>query len=161
MININLKIIQPDDQETLKLIASWYLKEWNIPTETTIKRLQTITADKEQFQVLMTLDGTPTSTGGLYDHVGLLDKEPRLKIHKKWLALIYTLPDKRGKGYGALICKFIQDHSKNLGLNKIHLFTDTAERLYKRLGWTEIEKITISDRNIVIMTKDLLNDNGK
>lgn len=107
----------------------------------------------------MTLDGTPVSTGGLYDHVGLLDKVPGLKIHKKWLALIYTIPDKRSKGYGALICKFIQDHAKNLGLNKIHLFTDTAEHLYKRLGWTEIEKITISDRNIVIMTKDLLSDN--
>ena len=161
MINIKFHIIQPDDLETLKLIADWYLKEWNIPTDITIKRLQTITADKEQFQVLMTLDGIPISTGGLYDHVGLLDKEPRFKIHKKWLALIYTTPDKRGQGYGALICKFIQDHSKNLGLSKIHLFTDTAERLYKRLGWIEIEKITISDRNIVIMTKDLLNDNRK
>jgi len=159
MINIKFHIIQPDDLETLKLIADWYLKQWNIPADVTIKRLQTITADKEQFQVLMTLDGSPVSTGGLYDHVGLLDKVPRLKIHKKWLALIYTIPDKRSKGYGALICKFIQDHAKNLGLNKIHLFTDTAEHLYKRLGWTEIEKMTISDRNIVIMTKDLLSDN--
>lgn len=149
MINIKFEIIQPCDLETLTLIADWYLKEWNISIETTIKRLQTITADKKQFQVLMTIDGIPVSTGGLYDHVALLDKEPRLKIHKKWLALIYTTPDKRGKGYGALICKFIQDHSKNVGLNKIHLFTDTAERLYRRLGWTEIEKFTINDRNIV------------
>jgi len=155
MTNIKFRIIQPDDLETFQLIADWYLKEWNIPTDITIKRLQNITADKEQFQVLMTLSGIPVSTGGLYDHVGLLDKEPRFKIHKKWLALIYTAPDKRGKGYGASICKFIQDHAKNLGLNKIHLFTDTAERLYQRLGWTEIEKITISGRNIVIMTKDL------
>jgi GNAT superfamily N-acetyltransferase len=156
MINIKFHIIQPTDLETIKLIADWYLKQWNIPTEITVKRLQTITADKEQFQVLMTIDSTPVSTGGLYNHVGLLDKEPRLKIYKKWLALIYTTPDKRSKGYGALICKFIQDHAKNLGLTKIHLFTDTAERLYTRLGWTEVEKITVSDRNIVIMTKDLL-----
>ena len=160
MINIKFHIVQPGDRETIKLIADWYLKEWNIPVDTTIKRLQTITADKEQFQVLMTLDDIPVSTGGLYDHVALLDKVPRLTIHKKWLALIYTIPDQRSKGYGALICKFIVDHSKNVGCNKIHLFTDTAERLYKRLGFSEIERFTINGRHIVIMVKDLFNDNG-
>jgi GNAT superfamily N-acetyltransferase len=159
MTKINFQILQHNDQTTFQLIADWYLSEWKIPREKTIQRLQTITADNSQFQILMTLDGTPISTGGLYDHVGLLDKEPRLKIHKNWLALVYTIPDKRHQGYGALICKHIQDLSKKLGLGAIYLFTDTAEQLYKRLGWTEMERVNVSDRNVVIMRKDLLNDN--
>lgn len=161
MSKINFHIVQPNDLITFQLIADWYLSEWKIPIDKTIQRLQTITADKSQFQILLTVDGIPISTGGLYNHVGLLDKEPRLKIYKNWLALVYTTPDKRHQGYGALICKNIQDHSKNLGLDTMYLFTDTAEQLYKRLGWTEMERLATGDRNVVIMKKDLLNDNGQ
>jgi GNAT superfamily N-acetyltransferase len=107
----------------------------------------------------MTVDNIPVSTGGLYNHVGLLDKEPRLKIHKNWLALVYTTPNKRQQGYGALICKHIQDHSRSLGLDTMYLFTDTAEQLYQRLGWTDMERLAMGDRNVVVMKKDLLNDN--
>jgi N-acetylglutamate synthase-like GNAT family acetyltransferase len=86
-------------------------------------------------------------------------RNPRLKTYKKWLALVYTTPDKRHQGYGGMICKHIQSHSKNLGLDVIYLFTDTAEQLYKRLGWTEIERLSVDSRNIVVMSKDLLDGN--
>jgi GNAT superfamily N-acetyltransferase len=161
MTKIDFYIVQPNDMTTFQLIADWYLSEWKIPIDKTIQRLRTITTDNSQFQILMTLDGTPISTGGLYDHVGLLDKEPRLKIYKNWLALVYTIPDKRHRGYGALICKHIQDHSKNLGIDTMYLFTDTAEQLYKRLGWNEMERLSMDSRNIVIMRKELRNDNGR
>lgn len=159
MTKINFQVLLPNDQTNFELIADWYLSEWQIPRDKTIQRLQTITADPSQFQILLTLNGTPVSTGGLYDYVGLLDKEPRLKIHKHWLALVYTIPDKRHQGYGALICKHIQDISKKSGIETIYLFTDTAEQLYKRLGWSEMERINIGERNVVIMKKALLNDN--
>jgi hypothetical protein len=42
----------------------------------------------------------------------------------------------------------------------MYLFTDTAEQLYKRLGWTEMERLATGDRKVVIMKKDLLSDNG-
>lgn len=158
MTKIDFQILQPNDQTAFQLIADWYLSEWKIPRDKTIQRLHTITADNSQFQIFMTLDGTPISTGGLYDHVGLLNKEPRLKIYKKWLALVYTIPDKRHQGYGTLICNYIQDISKEIGLDTIYLFTDTAEQLYKRLGWTEMERVNVGDRNLVIMRKDLLID---
>jgi GNAT superfamily N-acetyltransferase len=124
------------------------------------QRLQTVTADNSQFQILMTLDGIPVSTAGLYDHVGLLDKEPRFKIHKNWLALVYTIPDKRHQGYGTLICKHIEGLSKKMKLDTLYLFTDTAEQLYIRLGWTEMERLSMGERNVVIMKRDLKNDNG-
>lgn len=161
MTGIHFKILKPDDKPIFELIAEWYLKEWKIPTDKTIQRLQSIAAGNLQFQVLMTLDGNPISTGGLYDHVGLLDKKPRLRIYKNWLALVYTTPNKRHQGYGALICKHIQYHSKIMGLNTIYLFTDTAEQLYKGLGWTEMERLSMGDRNVVVMKKDLLNENGQ
>ncbi len=158
MANIKFHLVTPNDNQTIELIANWYLNEWHLPIDKTILRLQTITADPSQFQVLMTLDNVPVSTGGIYSHVGLLDREPKFKVFKNWLALVYTTPDKRQQGYGAAICNYIQDYSKHIGLDKIHLFTDTAERLYKRLGWDEIERLNLGERHIVVMKKDQLND---
>ena len=41
----------------------------------------------------------------------------------------------------------------------MYLFTDTTEQLYQRLGWTEMERLAMGDRNVAAMKKDLLNDN--
>jgi GNAT superfamily N-acetyltransferase len=158
MAEIKFNLLRPDDQSAFKLIAGWYLNEWEIPVDKTIQRFQKLTTDKYLFQVIMMLDGIPVSTGGLYNHVALIDKEPRFKVYKHWLGLVYTIPEQRHKGYGALICKFIQGHSTTLGLNEMYLFTDTAEQLYKRLGWTELERLAMENRNVVVMKLDLLND---
>lgn len=56
---IDFQIVQPADRQAMLLIAGWYFSEWHVPVETTIERLQGITADREQFQVLLLLDGRP------------------------------------------------------------------------------------------------------
>ncbi|HRP91224.1 MAG TPA: GNAT family N-acetyltransferase [Edaphocola sp.] len=155
MANIKYQIIQPDDKENIELIADWYLSEWNIPIQTTIEKTKKLSVDNYEFQILMTLDNKPIATGGLYNHVGLLDKVPRLKIYKNWLALVYTKPDSRGKGLGALICNNIQDYSRELGLKDIYLFTHTAENLYKRLDWQQLERLALGGKDIVVMKKEL------
>lgn len=155
MAEIKYQLIKPSDHKNIALIASWYLSEWNIPIQTSIEKIKKLSADNYEFQVLMTLDNAPIATGGLYNHVGLLDKEPRLNIYKNWLALVYTKPANRGKGLGALICNNIQDHSKSLGLKDIYLFTHTAENLYKRLGWQQLERLALGGKDIVVMKKEL------
>ncbi len=155
MYVINYQFVGPNDEQTIKLIADWYESEWNIPILTTSQKLKNLSADKFQLQVLLTLDNVPIATGGLYNHVGLLDREPKFKIYKNWLALVYTKPEYRNKGFGALICNHIQDYSKNLGLKEIFLFTHTAESLYKRLGWKPLERIDLGGRNIIVMKKIL------
>jgi len=148
-------LVNADDNEIIELIADWYLCEWNIPKQTTIQKIKSFAGDKVQFQVLMTVDDIPVSTGGLYNHVALLDKEPRFSIYKNWLALVYTMPEKRRQGFGALICNYIQERAKELCVTEMHLFTDTAEQLYTRLGWNKLEQIALGKRNITIMKKRL------
>lgn len=155
MADIKYQIIQPDDNENIELIADWYLNEWNIPTQTTIEKTKKLSVDNCEFQILMTLDNKPIATGGLYNHVGLLDREPRFKVYKNWLALVYTKPNIRGNGLGALICNHIQAHSKDLGLKDIYLFTHTAENLYKRLAWQQVERLALGGKDIVVMKKEL------
>jgi GNAT superfamily N-acetyltransferase len=155
MENIAFKMITATDNISITRIAKWYFEECDIPANTTIEKLNTFTASDFQFQVLMTLDNIPIATGGLYNHVGLLDKEPKFKIYKHWLALVYTIPEYRGKGYGALLCNYIQQHAKEMGLKEIFLFTHTAESLYKRLGWLQVERIVAGGKDMVVMKKEL------
>lgn len=152
---ITFKIIEPKDKESFEIIANWYFHHWKIPKERTLARLDEITRDPLQFQVLMLVNNTPVATGGVYSWVSILDKVPHLNNHKHWLALIYTDEAHRQKSYGALLCKFIQNHAKTLGLKKLHLYTDTAERLYARLGWQVLERISVAERNVVVMDFDL------
>ena len=158
MGEIQYHIVSPNDNDTIRLIADWYLSEWKIPIDKTVQKLNSITAENSQLQVLMTVDRLPVSTGGLYNHVGLIDKMPRFKVYRNWLALVYTTPVQRQKGYGALICNYIQEHAKRIDIDKLYLFTDTAERLYKRLGWTELERLLMGARNIVVMERELQNE---
>lgn len=155
MTNMKYQTIRPDDDKNIELIAKWYLSEWNIAARTTIEKIKNLSAENYEFQVLMTLDNKPVATGGLYNHVGLLDKVPRLKIYKNWLALVYTTPKNRNQGLGASICTHIQNHAKALGLKEIHLFTHTAENLYKRLEWHQLERFALGDKDIVVMQKEL------
>lgn len=155
MNSVDFKIVQSTDQLYFIQIANWYFLEWQIPVDHTIKRLQNLTADKEQFQILMTIDGRPVATGGVYDHVSLIDKKPELKIYKKWLALVYTIPEQRGRGYGASLCNYIHNYCRVLGFEKIHLFTHTATTFYQKLGWKELERLAIHNRNIIVMKKTL------
>jgi len=69
--------------------------------------------------------------------------------------LVYTIPDNRKKGLGALICNYIQNHVKKLGIKEMYLFTDTAESLYERLGWYQLERLLLDARKIVVMKKIL------
>jgi GNAT superfamily N-acetyltransferase len=129
--------------------------EWKFPLETTISRLTAITPQKDQFQLVMTRDGVPIGTAGVYNTVRILEKIPRLNIYTHWLALVYTIPMERGKGYGALLCEKVEEDAEKEGISKLHLYTDTAESLYKRCGWQVVERIEVESRNIVLMEKEL------
>lgn len=143
--------ILPDDYEQIERIAGWYQSEWNIPEDATHTRTTQLSKERNELQVLMYVNNEPVATGGIYTHVGLLDREPRFKVHKHWLALVYTKTEHRGKGYGAQLCEYLQGYAKEQGLNELYLFTHTAESLYLRLGWQETERLVLGGKEIVVM----------
>jgi GNAT superfamily N-acetyltransferase len=147
--------ILPEDYEQIERIAGWYLSEWNISEETTRSKTIQLNKERNELQVLMYVNNEPVATGGIYTHVGLLEREPRFKVHEHWLALVYTKPEHRGKGYGAQLCKYLLDYAKEEGLNELYLFTHTAESLYRRLGWQETERLALGGKEIVVMKMPL------
>jgi GNAT superfamily N-acetyltransferase len=152
---IDIKLVTSDDYNTLSLIADWYQDEWGIPVADTVNNLRAVTADIHQFQMILSVNGRAVATGGVYDHVALLNHKPELNVYRKWLAQVYTIPGERGRGYGIGICEQIQDHCRNLAFGKIYLFTHTAQPMYQKLGWSVIQRLTIGNRNIAVMEKNL------
>lgn len=155
MNHIDVKLVASDDHRVLSLIAGWYQDEWGIPAADTVNNLRAVTSDIHQFQMILFVNGRAVATGGIYDHVGLLNHQPELKIYKKWLAQLYTIPGERGRGYGICLCRQIEDHCRALSFGKIYLFTHTAGPMYQKLGWSIIQRLTISNRNIAVMGKTL------
>lgn len=154
-MNIAYKRITSADTALIDLITDWYFEEWNIDKTATVERLKGFPDDGIPFQLVMTVDGSPIATGGVYHHVGLLDAVPRLKEFQPWLALVYTISEHRGKGYGARLCEEIERRVIGLGTKELYLFTHTAESLYKRLGYTELERVALKGKDIAIMKKEL------
>jgi GNAT superfamily N-acetyltransferase len=163
MTDISFHVLKASDDALLDTIATWYREEWSIPETTTTERLRNLSIETGEFQIVAMQGGKPhgkphgkpLATGGVYNHVALLDKEPRLRQHMHWLALVYSLPELRGQGVGAALCEHIQQHAQILSLKELHLFTHTAERLYTRLGWQAIERLQAGERSISIMQKTL------
>ncbi|QJD85960.1 GNAT family N-acetyltransferase [Cohnella herbarum] len=147
--------VEKEDLNLIKTIAKWYSSEWNIAEETTVQQITNFPAAGLPFQVIMKADNIPVATAGLYNHVKLVDFDSRFSKYGPWLALVYTTTENRNKGYGTLLCKHIEEISCHSGLKKIYLYTSTAEKLYRHLGWEEVERLAIQGREIVVMKKEL------
>lgn len=154
---IHIHTLQSTDSPLMELVAGWYLDTWKIPVEKTLRHLGEVTAAPSQMQVVLFEGDVPIATGGVYHQVGLLDREPRLRIHPHWLALVYTVPAYRNQGFGAQVCRHLQSRCQEIGIASLHLFTDSAESLYTSLGWNVLERIETAGRNLTIMQIDLRN----
>ncbi|EOQ90265.1 acetyltransferase (GNAT) domain protein [Leptospira yanagawae serovar Saopaulo str. Sao Paulo = ATCC 700523] len=155
MESIEYKVLLSDDDALMAIVAEWYMEEWRIPFEKTIAKLKAVTADPSQFQLVLFENSIPVGTGGVYHHVGLLEQQPKFKIHKHWLALVYTKPRIRKNGFGSKLCGYLEKMAKERGILELHLFSDTAVSLYERLGWSKVEVVGYGSRNVTVMKKNL------
>jgi GNAT superfamily N-acetyltransferase len=155
MPTLSFTRLLPTDTATIKLIAHWYFQEWSIPTKDTIESLSKFPKVGIPFQVLMTLGAKPIASGGLHNDVRLLTVEPRFKAFGPWLAVIYTAKGHRQKGFGTQLCKKVVDMAREMGVKEIFLYTHTAESMYKKLGWVEMERIQYKGKDTAVMRKSL------
>lgn len=149
------KVISELDDVLKKVISEWYEEEWQIPTEKTLTLLQKIANDTEQLHVVLTVDDKPVATAGLHTSVGLIAYYPELKVIENWLALVYTVPSERKKGYASILCQHLEAVAKQKGFPILHLFTHSAEHLYRSLNWTTIKYLNQGNKKIALMQKQL------
>jgi len=133
-------------------VCRWYRNEWHIEESITANKLSNCGLNVP-LQIVVYADEVPVATGGLYNEVNLHNIELRFKKYTPWLALLYTIPDFRGKGIGSFLCDCLEIEATKLGIRECYLFTSSAESLYVRKGWKEMERIVHKERRIVVMNK--------
>jgi GNAT superfamily N-acetyltransferase len=155
MNQIEVNLISNKDEKLIYLISRWYHQEWSIPPERTVQRIMSHPNDDVLFQYILTINSTPAATGGLYQNVGLHQVYPEYKKWGPWVALIYTDPKFRNLGLGSRLLHEIEEQAYERNFKDLYLFTFTAEDLYKRNGWSELDRVDYHYKDTVIMTKRL------
>lgn len=147
--------VKATDNKLIERVAGWYLEEWGIPKETTISRLSTHPGEVVFAQLVLKEGNRVIATGGLYHQVGLHIVFPEYKALSPWVALLYTDRAYRGKGYGTKLLQSLEAYAASEGITQVFLFTSTAEKLYIRNGYRQIERIKYKGNDTVVMEKYL------
>ncbi len=154
-MKIDFEFINSEHVDEINQIANWYLNEWGVPNKNTFNHLTKNPDDNVIFQIMLTVDNICAGTGGLYKKVRIQDYIKKYNNYYPWIALMYTTPNHRGKGFGARLLDEIESEAKKKGFRKLYLFTSTAETLYRRKGWDEIDRFIIKGKVVVIMSKKI------
>jgi GNAT superfamily N-acetyltransferase len=80
-----------------------------------------------------------------------LDIRPQIT---PWLASLFVVPAWRRKGVGSLLIQRILGEARRLHLPKLFLWTSSAEALYLKLGWQQVERTDYCGSRIVVMQID-------
>lgn len=153
--HISISILDRSDRKAIQEIAGWYLNEWQIPEATTIERLVNQSKDDIVVHFVASADGRIVATGGLHRKVGILKIYPRMEELGPWVAVLYTIPQYRKLGIGEQLMARIEDAAQEAGFKKIYLYTYTAESLYRRCGWSEIERVQYKGHSCALMAKSV------
>ena len=114
--------LQPATKDDLGLIQQW-LQQNHLPSSDIPTRLDAI--------FLYRLGSEVVGLGGIeqYDSYGLLR------------SVVVAAPF-RGKGYGARLCRQLLEQARQQGIRELYLLTQTAERLFEKLGFEKVERRT-------------------
>lgn len=152
-MKIKIAHLDPSNEEVIQKIAQWYFEEWDTPIEKTIRRLSNQSGNDILFQLVIVLNQKVVATGGLCNTVNIYNVHPKLQKFRPWIGLLYTQKEYRNKGLGTMLLKEIERNAKEKNLNKLYLYTYTAQSLYGRHGWREIDNVMYKDHDTAVMEK--------
>ena len=72
-----------------------------------------------------------------------------------WLGGLFVLPGWRNQGMGTMLMHRATEEARRLKVPRLYLWTHSAERLYRRLGWQVVERSDYFGKEVVVMQVDL------
>lgn len=144
-----------DHKQYIDLCASWAYGCWGCRTHGSFERSADMFqkgANKTDLPMtFIALCGDmPTGMISLWesDHDGSPDQIP-------WLASLYVHPLYRGKGIASLLIERLEKEAVDLGFKIIWLFTEDAEHLYEKNGFSKVETKMAKYGMATMMVKNL------
>jgi len=139
-------------REFIPAIAAWHHEEWAYlrPGDTIEARTARLCAELGYRQIPTTVvafkDKQVFGSAQLIAH----DMDTHMDL-TPWLASVYVGKAFRGRGIASALVGRIVEEARALGVGKLYLYTDNAEGLYSKLGWTVIEKTRYINADVTIM----------
>ncbi len=145
-----------DHPEFIPTLAQWHHAQWRyLDVDVSIEdRIANFKAHLGRSQIPTTFVALETSTllgsASLIAHD--MDTRPDLT---PWLAAVYVAPAYRRRGIGTALVQRVAQEAKELGVEKLYLFTPDKRTFYERRGWIVLEQTRYRGYNIVIMKQNL------
>jgi GNAT superfamily N-acetyltransferase len=70
-----------------------------------------------------------------------------------WLGGLFVIPKWRRMGVASTLIQRVIEEAQRLKLRQLYLWTASAESLYLKLGWSEVERTDYCGQRIVIMRR--------
>ena len=146
-------IARPD---LVEVTVRWRWNEWlrdREPFEDALERAKQATAMglKIPQSFVLLIDDEPVGTASITAHD--LEERPDLT---PWLAGVFVVPEARGRGYAAKLVAAVEEEARRQSISTLWLYTNTAERIYVRVGWRTVETILHDGKPSALMRRDLL-----
>jgi GNAT superfamily N-acetyltransferase len=72
-----------------------------------------------------------------------------------WLASLYVVPERRGQGHGLELVRAAIEFAAAAKAKRLHVFTESAEKLFLRCGFEMLERTTLQDVPISVLFRIL------
>jgi len=116
----------------------------------------------EEFRTARTDGGIPATLVALDENHALLgtvsvieDDLPGFEHLNPWLATLLVLPEHRGRGVGAFLVSEAERFAREAGHGEMYLFTESADGLFRRMGWLEMAKTSANGHEVRIFRREL------
>ena len=145
-----------DDPAEISTLAGWIYDEWGranpsrTPETAREKALQSAGRTEPPLTLVCYVDGEMVGTASV--DTADMSTHPELT---PWMASVYVVPERRGRGIGTALCTRVIDELKRLGVGTAYLYTPDQEKLYQGLGWKTILREEYRGEPVVIMRLDL------
>lgn len=144
-----------DHPEFIPAVAAWYKNYWGarFPDRTQKDWENTISIDSDQLP--LTLIAIDTDANTVVGTITL--KFQGMGDYKKdqvWLSSLYVVPEHRGKKIATQLIVQLETTAQKQ-FSEIYLYTKTDGRIYKQLGWMEIEPVEFQGILFRVMKKIL------
>lgn len=145
-------------RDAIPQLARWSYGEWRVVYEqlgmtfddgVAAYHLRAQT-DALPLGVVALADGAVIGTGALKAD----DLPPRSQL-TPWLGGIFVAPEHRNCGVARAIVERLADEARRLNLPRLYLWTNSAARLYAKLGWQEQERLEYCGSAITVMVREL------
>ena len=142
-----------DHLDLVDTIARWHWEEWghldpegSLPSWT--EGLRRRTNRDTIHTTYVALEGEE-----LLGSVTLVEHD--MSIHQDltpWVAGVYVKPESRGQGVATALIRHAVAQAAQMGIERLYLYTASAQGLYEKLGWSHIVEDDYDGRRVDIMS---------